>query len=202
MPAAAQTAPSAQSVRVQVRTMENVFVTAVRSGVDQIAQKVQDSVPGLTLVGGVPHAHGYAVENHGWFFDIEVPELYWATIDLYSQLQRPSSRQPENRPVGNSPTSPANAALVQPEPSVTRDDYRRAIREALMDALLDYGQVPLKATEWLTIGVRSVDTPAPTMNDTVALVMQITGEDLTLFRQAKITRDEAKKRIKIKEEQR
>ena len=182
--------------------MENVFVTAVRSGVEQIAQKVQDSVPGLTLVGGVPHAHGYAVENHGWFFDIEVPELYWATIDLYSQLQRPQPRQPESRPVGNPTTSPTGAALVQSEPSVTRDDYRRAIREALMDAILDFGQVPLKATEWLSIGVRSVDTPAPTMNDTVALVMQITGEDLTLYRQAKITRDEAKKRIKIKEEQR
>lgn len=205
-PAGAQTPPSAapmsQSVRVQVRTMENVFVTAVRSGVEQIAQKVQDSVPGLTLVGGVPHAHGYAVENHGWFFDIEVPELYWATIDLYSQLQRPQPRQPESRPVGNTSGAQPNAALVPSEPSVTRDDYRRAIREALMDALLDYGQVPLKASEWLTIGVRSVDTPAPTMNDTVALVMQITGEDLTLFRQAKITRDEAKKRIKIKEEQR
>jgi len=185
-------AAAAANTRVQVRTMENVFVTAVQSGVEQIAKKVTESAPGLTVVGGVPHAHGYAVENHGWFFDIEVPELYWSTIDLYAQLDR----QPAPRNVGN-PT-----ARVPSEPTVTRDDYRRAIREALMDAILDYGQVPLKAGEWLTVGARSVDAPSPSMNDTVALVMQISGEDLALFRQTKITREEAKKRIKVKEEQR
>lgn len=206
MSAAAQTpqssAPMPANVRVQVRTMENVFVTAVRSGVEQIAQKVTDTSPGLTVVGGVPHAHGYAVENHGWFFDVEVPELYWATIDLYAQLQRPAPR-PVGNTTGQSGASVGTALITQPtEPTVTRDDYRRAIREALMDAMLDYGQVPLKPNEWLTVGARSADSPAPSMDDTVALVMQITGEDLMLFRQTKITREEAKKRIKIKEEQR
>lgn len=193
-------APMSASVRVQVRTMENVFVTAVRSGVEQIAQKAAETAPGLTLVGGVPHAHGYAVENHGWFFDVEVPELYWATIDLYAQLQRPP-RPEANRPVGNNSGQSAGANSLIAQPTVTRDDYRRIIREALMDAMLDYGQIPLKAAEWLTVGVRSPDTPS-SMEDTVALVMQITGEDLTLFRQTKITRDEAKKRIKIRQEQR
>lgn len=193
--------PMSASVRVQVRTMENVFVTAVRSGVEQIAQKVQEAAPGLTLVGGVPHAHGYAVENHGWFFDVEVPELYWATLEMYVQAQRPTPR-PE--PVGNTTGQSANAAglIAQPtEMAVTRDDYRRIIRESLMDAMLDYGQIPLKAVEWLTVGVRSADSPG-SMADTVGLVMQITGDDLTLFRQTKITRDEAKKRIKIRQEQR
>ncbi|TAK10685.1 MAG: hypothetical protein EPO35_13250 [Acidobacteria bacterium] len=202
VPAWAQTAatpaPMPANVRVQVRTMENVFVTAVRSGVELIAQKVTESVPGMTVVGGVPHAHGYAVENHGWFFDVEVPELYWSTINLYTQLQRPGPQ----RPVGNTGQGGATIIAAQAEPQVTRDDYRRVIREALMDAMLDYGQVPLKPNEWLTVGARSADSPAPSMEDTVALVMQITGEDLTLFRQAKISRDEAKKRIKVKEEQR
>jgi hypothetical protein len=197
-PAAAMPA----SVRVQVRTMENVFVTAVRSGVEQIAQKATETMPGLTLVGGVPRAHGYAVDNHGWFFDVEVPELYWATLEMYVQLQR-APRPEANRPVGNTTGQAAGSnILAQPaEPTVTRDDYRRIIREALMDAMLDYGQIPLKATEWLTVGVRSPDTPS-SMDDTVALVMQITGEDLTLFRQTKITREEAKKRIKIRQDQR
>ena len=195
---AAPPAPMPASVRVQVRTMENVFVTAVRSGVELIAQKVTESVPGMTVVGGVPHAHGYAVENHGWFFDVEVPELYWSTINLYAQLQRPGPQ----RPVGNAGQGGATIIGAQAEPQVTRDDYRRAIREALMDAMLDYGQVPLKPNEWLTVGARSADSPSPSMEDTVALVMQITGEDLSLFRQTKITREEAKKRIKVKEEQR
>jgi hypothetical protein len=192
-------APSASSVRVQVRTMENVFMTAVAGGVQQIAQKIVDAVPGINVTGGVPRAHGYAIDGHGWFFDIEVPELSWNTIGLYYDLQRP---QPSQRPVNG--TRP----LVQPTPDVDtnqlRDEYRKAIRDGLMDAILDFGQVPLQPTEFLTVGVRSADSPLPGLDssDTVTMVMQISGEDLSLFRQTKITRDEAKKRIKIKEQQR
>ncbi len=194
--------PAPNTVRIQVRTMENVFMTAVAGGVQQIAQKIQIAVPGLTVVSGVPRAHGYAVEGHGWFFDVEVPELRWATIDLYYDVQRLPSAQ---RPVGNSNGVAAAAPIVRQEPDSAqlRDDYRRAIREGLMDAILDFGQVPLKPNEYLTVGARSADSPVQGIdNDTVTLVMQITGEDLSLFRQTKITREEAKKRIKVKEEAR
>jgi hypothetical protein len=195
-------------VRVQVRTMENVFMTAVAGGVQQIAQKIQDSVPGLTVVSGVPRAHGYAVEGHGWFFDVEVPELRWATIDLFYETVRPPQPAPPTtpqRPVGNSTTAPASPVLIQePDSAQLREAYRKAIRDGLMDAILDFGQVPLKAGEWLTVGARSADSALPGLDsgDTVTLVMQITGEDLSLFRQTKITREEAKKRIKVKEDHR
>lgn len=189
-------AAAANSVRVQVRTMENVFVTAVAGGVQQIAQKITEAAPGLTVVSGAPRAHGYAIDGHGWFFDVEVPELHWATIDLYVELQQ---QQRPQRPVNN-----ASAVVRTPDPNELRDEYRRAIRDGLMDAILDYGQVPLKPNEWLTVGVRSADSPVPSLDtsDTVTMVMQITGEDLALFRQTKLSRDEAKKRIKVKEEHR
>ena len=192
------------SVRVQVRTMENVFVTAVAGGVQQIAKKIVDAVPGIQVSGGVPRAHGYAVEGHGWFFDVEVPELRWNTIDLYYDLQRPQRQAPQI-PVNGSRANAAAVAQAQDvDTNQLRDEYRKAIRDGLMDAILDYGQVPLKPAEWLTVGVRSADPPLPGLDssDTVTLVMQITGEDLSLYRQTKITRDEAKKRIKVKEEQR
>lgn len=202
-PAFAQTAvyppaqaPASNSVRVQVRTMENVFMTAVAGGVQQIAQKITEAAPGLTVVSGAPRAHGYAIDGHGWFFDVEVPELHWATIDLYVELQQ---QQRPQRPVNNS-----SAVVRTPDPNELRDEYRRAIRDGLMDAILDYGQVPLKPNEWLTVGVRSADSPVPSLDtsDTVTMVMQITGEDLALFRQTKLSREEAKKRIKVKEEHR
>lgn len=198
-PASAPAAPAASS-RVQVRTMENVFVTAVAGGVQQIAQKIVEAMPGLTVTGGVPRAHGYAIDGHGWFFDVEVPELRWNTIDLIYDLQRPVS--PPQRQVNGSRT--VTPVVTMPDTAQLRDEYRKAIRDGLMDAILDFGQVPLKPTEWLSVGVRSADSPIPTLdsNDSVTLVMQITGEDLSLFRQTKITRDEAKARIKIKEEQR
>jgi hypothetical protein len=199
-PAAAQATPN--TTRVQVRTMENVFMTAVSGGVQQIAQKIVDALPGISVTGGVPRAHGYAVDGHGWFFDVEVPELRWNTIDLYYDLQRPQQGQ---RPVNG---SRGGAPVVTQTPEIDtnqlREEYRKAIRDGLMDAILDFGQVPLKPGEWLSVGVRSADSPLPGLDtsDTVTLVMQITGEDLALFRQTKITRDEAKKRIKVKEDHR
>jgi len=208
MPVYAQTpAVPANPSRVQVRTMENVFVTAVASGVQQIAQKIVAAAPGLTtVVSGAPRAHGYAIDGHGWFFDVEVPLLRWNTIDLYVDLQRPMTDMPQ-RPVSGSrtPVTPVTPVVAEiSDTSQLRDEYRKAIRDGLMDAILDFGQVPLKPNEWLSVGVRAADSPIPSMdsNDTVTLVMQITGEDLALFRQTKITRDEAKARIKIKEEQR
>jgi hypothetical protein len=204
-PAQAEVPPS--SVRVQVRTMENVFMTAVQGGVQQIAQKITDSVPGLTVVSGVPRAHGYAVDGHGWFFDVEVPELRWATIDLFYETVRQPQPPPATpqRPVNSAAKTPASPVLIQePDSGQLREAYRKAIRDGLMDAILDFGQVPLKAGEWLTVGARSADSALPGLDngDTVTLVMQITGEDLALFRQTKITREEAKKRIKIKEDHR
>jgi hypothetical protein len=189
-------APTPNSTRVQVRTMETVFTTAVQSGVQMIAQKIIEAAPGISVTGGVPRAHGYAVDGHGWFFDVEVPELRWNTIDLFFDLQRP--QQPQRQVNGR------QAAPVDLDTNQLRDLYRKAIRDGLMDAILDFGQVPLKPTEYLTVGVRSADSPIPGLDssDTVTLVMQITGEDLSLFRQTKITRDEAKKRIQVKEEQR
>lgn len=194
-------APSANSVRVQVRTMENIFMTAVAGGVQQVAQKIVNAGPGISVTSGVPRAHGYAIDGHGWFFDIEVPELSWNTIGLAYELQRPQGPQ---RPVNGSRPGAAVVQTPDVDTNQLRDDYRKAIRDGLMDAILDFGQVPLKPTEWLTVGVRSADSPIPSLDssDTVTMVMQITGEDLTLFRQTKITREEAKKRIKVKEEQR
>jgi len=196
-------APSASSVRVQVRTMENVFMTAVSGGVQQIARKILEAAPNISVTGGVPRAHGYAIDGHGWFFDIEVPELSWNTIGLAYELQRPQPPQGAQRPVNGS-RAPVVTQMPDVDTNQLRDEYRSAIRDGLMDAILDFGQVPLKPGEWLTVGVRSADSPMPNLDssDTVTMVMQITGEDLSLFRQAKITRDEAKKRIKIKEEQR
>jgi hypothetical protein len=197
-------APSPSSLRVQVRTMENVFVTAVAGGVQQIAQKITEAAPGLTVVSGVPRAHGYAIEGHGWFFDIEVPLLRWATIELYADAQRPQP-QPPQMSVGNSRRTPVAPAVIQtPDTAQLHEDYDKAIRECLMDAILDFGQVPLNAGESLTVGARSADSALPGLdtNDTVTLVLQITGEDLSLYRQTKITREEAKKRIKVKEDHR
>lgn len=206
-PAFAQTpAPPAEpapNFRAQVRTMETVLVSGVQNGVDRLAVKINEVAPGLRLFAGQPHAHGYQIENVGWFFDVEVPDIYPGSAAFYNQLLPMETGKP-TLPVGNGVVAPRVGA---PEPAVVRDpsgEYRIVIREALIDAMIDFGQMPLKPTESLTVGARRPDPvgPAAAGDDTVALVLSIKGEDLALFRQGKITREEAKSRIRIREDHR
>ena len=83
-------------------------------------------------------------------------------------------------------------------------EYQLAIRDSIMDARLDYGQLPMKPTEELTVGARGADAPMPSMEstDAVTLILRITGADLALYKQGKISRAEAKARIKIKQDRR
>ncbi|MEI6245242.1 MAG: hypothetical protein WCQ64_09350 [Acidobacteriota bacterium] len=214
MPAFAQTAASspttaaetAPNLRAQVRTMERVFSSAIQNGVDSIAQKINDVMPGLRIFAGLPHAHGYQVENFGWFFDVEVPEVQTASVDLYQALQPDPRQNDPRRPAGNT-VRPAITNREDAVPAVIQNparEYQLAIRDSLMDAMLDYGQLPLKPTEELTVGARGADAPMPSMEstDAVTLILRITGADLALYKQGKISRAEAKARIKIKEDRR
>lgn len=203
-PATAQTTPT-PNTRYQVRTMETIFVRAIANGVDQIAQRLNEALPGIPVASGTPHAHGYQVENYGWFFDVEVPEIRTATIDLYVELQRPRVPAPGGRM--NTGVTGQSAGVAVPASPVIEDperEYRKAIRESLTDAILDFGQVPLRPSEFLTVGARAADPPTPAMagEDSVALVLSITGDDLAQFRAGKITRDEARARIKVTESKR
>ena len=196
-------APDNAELRAQVRTMERVFSSAIQNGVDQIARKMNAVQPGIRLFAGLPHAHGFQVENFGWFFDVEVPEVQEAIVDLLADLQRPQSAQTR---VGNrsttaiAPPTPADAAILE-DP---QGEYRKAIRNALIDAMLDFGQIPLKSGEELTVGARGADSPVAggESSSTIALILRISASDLTAFRQGKITRAEAKSRVKIHEYER
>ncbi len=198
---AASAADSAPNMRFQIRTMEAVLSLAVQNGVDLLGQKINEVAPGLRLFAGQPHAHGYQIEGVGWFFDVEVPTVYPGAADLYLDLL-PQGARPSN--VGNSVAAPRQDPM---QAAVVRDpqgEYRAAIREALIDAMIDSGQMPLKPQEMLTVGARRPDPVGPPIvgDETVPLVLSITGEDLALFRQGKITRAEVKGRIKIKEDRR
>lgn len=198
---AATSAADTPELRAQVRTMERVFSSAIQNGVDTIARKMNAVMPGIRLFAGMPHAHGYQVESFGWFFDVEVPQVQEAIVDLYSALQAPAPPRPGTR-VGNSTStlapSAADAAILK-DP---QGEYRNAIRTALIDAMLDFGQLPLKPNEELTVGARGADSPGMEADSTVALILRITGSDLTAFRQGKLTRAEAKARIRIHEYER
>ena len=83
--------------------------------------------------------------------------------------------------------------------------YTEAVQRALIDAMLDYGQVmAVQADQWLTVAARDNerrDTLAPQdpFEEIVTVLLRIQGSDLQAFRSGKIDKDEAKRRVKIGE---
>ena len=76
------------------------------------------------------------------------------------------------------------------------------MKTALVDAMLDYGtSIPIAENEWLTIAARDNneriggDDPY----DVTTIVLRVKGSDLAAFKSDGITRDEAVKRVSIKD---
>lgn len=94
------------------------------------------------------------------------------------------------------------AQLIQPiDPS---EAYTNAVTAALMDAMLDYsGPLRVGADEWLTVAARDYEgqrgLDADVSADLLTIVMRIKGSDLAAFWTTRLTRDEARKRIEVKE---
>jgi hypothetical protein len=123
-------------------------------------------------------------------------------------MNRPTStgRPPGAQPVGSSGRVAADVGVVASDPMTSdpapRPDYRLQVRGALIDAILDNsGGLPLLPTDTLLIYASGIEDPAgfssllkvPVIKD----VLKASGADLIAFRQGKLSRDEAKQRIKI-----
>jgi hypothetical protein len=96
-------------------------------------------------------------------------------------------------------SAPAQPPIVDPN-----EAYTSAVTAGLMDAMLDYsGPLQIATDEWLSVaardyeGQRGLRADAP--YDLVTIVMRIRGGDLTAFRAGRLSRDEARKRIEVKE---
>ena len=94
------------------------------------------------------------------------------------------------------PTSAPVPTLDDPEA-----EYERLVTSQLVNAMLDYShQLGLGADEWLTVAARGSQGPLETVHDAlVTITLRIKGSDLADFRAGRITRDEARARIVVRE---
>jgi len=79
--------------------------------------------------------------------------------------------------------------------------YEREVKLALTDAMLDYGPpLGIGADEWLTIAARDDERSlGGEVGETVTVVLRIRGSDLAAFRAGRLSRDEARQRVDVKE---
>jgi hypothetical protein len=107
--------------------------------------------------------------------------------------------------------SSANLAQEEPAspspvpPSLAKDPnalYTETVKNALVDAMLDYsGPMGIGPDEWLTIAARDAEGPLNPGEpyDAVTIVIRIKGSDLAAFHGERLTREEARKRVEVRE---
>lgn len=87
----------------------------------------------------------------------------------------------------------------------TRDPnqlYTDSIKTALIDAMLNYsGPMDLARDEWLTIAARDSDGPLMpgVVDDASTIVLRVKGSDIADYLAKRITVEEARKRVEVKE---
>ena len=132
---------------------------------------------------------------------------------------------PPDRPSGATPTPPSDGTLTPPRPpssapppieeprivpdrAVLKDPnraYTDAVQRALVDAMVDYSApMLLGPNEWLTVAARDNEprdsfAPQDPYEEVVTILLRIKGEDLAAYRSGKIDREEAKKRVQLRE---
>lgn len=85
-----------------------------------------------------------------------------------------------------------------------QDAYAQEIRQSLTEAILDHGApLDVGADEWLTVAARASQGRMLVPGDSTALggtlVLRITGRDLSALREGRLPKDEARKRVEIRQ---
>lgn len=108
----------------------------------------------------------------------------------------------------------ARGGGVQPSPPVASDPgakppfdpdtaYTDAVRDSLIDAMLSYSQyLGIGQDEFLTIAARDAVNPRLTGEDpadVTTIVIRVKGSDLKALHDGRLTRDEARRRVEVRE---
>lgn len=126
----------------------------------------------------------------------------------------PAQPAPQAQARQAGPATVSAQALGQPVPAQARPDdlavlndpnegYTREVKNAIVDAMLDTsGSIPLGPEEWLMVAARGNvrgDLSVTDNADTHTIILRVKGSDLAAYRAGRITPDEARKRVDIRE---
>jgi hypothetical protein len=198
--------PRGETFKRDVMQFEIVLSGAVLAGGRRLAEKAKQVIPMMDLMSDPPIIRGIPVPG-GLHFDVQAPDIQSTLLAMDVML----SVRPPARAVNSSAPQPrvvASGGVVAPDPMTPpaadpvafdpNASYSAFVREALIDAMLDSsGMLKLLDTEYLSVSASGADQPYsnPLYRDR-KLVLSVLVADLAAYRQGKLTREEAKARIK------
>jgi hypothetical protein len=208
---------SEQQLRQEkISIMEGTLTSSVGVAAQRISKDVKSIDSTAMLFTGSARAKGFTLDGHGVFFYVEVPTLDLTVMMSVQQFERERSAQQraDAQPQGADPQVVRNLN-VRPESSplptaaeavaslmAEGQKWRATVRMALIDAMLDNSKnLELKPDEWLTIAARGSETdllPNEILNLTTT-VLRVKGSDLADFLAGRLTKDEARQKVEVRE---
>ena len=212
---AAQAAPGpavqevSRVARAELRQFETLLQDALATAVQRFAQWVSQVEPGVMVTQSQrPTVHGLIGLDGRLTFQVQQVDLIGLRMLAYQFESRPQGpSQRANNPVTPepSPAAPrpgqvyegcAQAELAPVNPS---DKYADCVREALIEAILDRSRAltlhPGQLLEEADVPVEAMQSNIVSPNETRTLMLSIKTDDLLLYHQGKLSRDEAIRRI-------
>lgn len=112
--------------------------------------------------------------------------------------------------VGPMPAAQSSGTIVAASTSGTpvpnigdpNEEYTKAVKDALIDAMLDYSaSMKLGSDEWLTVAASSSSGPLMPgqVYDAPTTMLRVRGSDLSAYQTGKITRDDILKKVEIRD---
>lgn len=138
--------------------------------------------------------------------DAQAKEELERALKLVELQIGPVAPEPDGTPREAAPTVirvPEGRGVVVMPDTITDPGavYEREVKLALTDAMLDYGPpLDIGADEWLTIAARDDEHAlGGDVAETVTVVLRIRGSDLAAFRAGRLSRDDVRQRVDVKE---
>lgn len=201
----AVTVPMSDATRTQIEGFERSLRGAIDSAAGKLNERVRQAWPHVTLKLGyqtTPIVTGALVPEAGAVFHVLIPAISELDMAMASYMaSRPVVRtaDPNARVTNNLVVEPDPLRAAVPPLTDPNGEYTAFMRAALVDTLLDNAlSLPVPAGQYLTvIADELLPQPAnPFDGRSRTLILRLKAEDLVALRENRISRDEAKARIK------
>ena len=205
-PAGAQQTVDVQipdSAKHQVLVFESNLRAAIQRGAQNLADRARQVVPDVILrFEAEPVVTGLLLPDYGAIFYAQIPGIQEVGLKLWSMNREATSSV--SRVASGAGGRVGATGIVEADPAVPPltdpdKEYTAFMRSALVDAILDNAlALPVAEGETLTLIAGDVTgrPQDPLARQSRRLILRIKGEDLIALRLNRITRDEARARIK------
>jgi hypothetical protein len=209
-----QAAPPVVSdaAKAQVDAFEGFLRIAIDSAAGKLNNRVREALPNTPIrleYQTPPIVTGVLLSEAGAVFHVLVPAIADVDLKMTSALLDRERMRREANPVVRANTNPnrvTTGGVVADDPTNVAPlllepdkEYTSLVKAALIDAVVDHSlSLPIPPGQYLTVIADELQTqPAGPFNPrSRTLILQLKGEDVIAFRENRISRDDARARVK------